>query len=191
MKVESTKIPEVLIIIPEIHGDDRGFFLESFNKKDFDTIGISAEFVQDNHSKSSQGVIRGLHYQKNYPQGKLIRVFQGEVLDVALDIRKGSPTFAAWVAVIISSENKKQLWVPPGFAHGFSVLSATAEFFYKVTDYYHPEDEMGVRWNDPELNIDWQVASPLLSSRDENLPLLQDAGDDLPDYDPSPILSKR
>lgn len=171
MQIEKTIIPGVLVFTPKVFGDDRGFFLESYNRKEFAKAGIEEVFVQDNHSKSVQGVIRGLHYQKKHPQGKLIRVIQGEVLDVVVDIRRESPAFGKWVSVLISAENNKQVWIPGGLAHGFSVLSETAEFCYKVTDYYHPEDEAGIRWNDPQLNIDWQVQTPILSEKDKNLPL--------------------
>ena len=180
MQIEETDIPGVLVVTPKVFGDERGFFLETYNKEDFQQAGIEPEFVQDNHSKSTQGVVRGLHYQKKFPQGKLIWVIQGEVLDVIVDIRRGSPTFAKWISILISAENKKQVWIPGGLAHGFSVLSETAEFCYKVTDYYHPEDEGGIRWNDPQLKIDWQVQNPLLSEKDRQLPLLAEAAEDLP-----------
>ncbi len=161
MKIIPTKIPDVLIIEPKVFGDERGFFFESFNKKAFaEAIGLTAanklEFVQDNHSKSAQGVLRGLHYQIKQPQGKLVRVCSGEVLDVAVDIRKSSATFGQWVGETLSADNKRQLWIPPGFAHGFIVLSEAAEFLYKTTDYYAPEYERCIRWNDSELAIDWQ-----------------------------------
>ncbi|MBU2510556.1 dTDP-4-dehydrorhamnose 3,5-epimerase [bacterium] len=184
MKIEETIIPGVLIVKPNVFEDDRGFFLESYNRREFLHAGITDEFVQDNHSKSTKGVLRGLHYQKNFPQGKLIRAIQGEVLDVVVDIRKGSPTFGKWISIIISSDNKKQVWVPKGFAHGFSVLSDVAEFCYKVTDYYHPEDEKGILWNDPQLAIDWKVENPVLSQKDQDLPLLKDLNQDLPFFEP-------
>ncbi len=180
MQIEKTEIPGVLILTPKIFGDERGFFLESYNRQAFKQAGIEQEFVQDNHSKSTQSVLRGLHYQKKFPQGKLICAIQGEVLDVIVDIRRGSPAFSKWISVLISAENKKQVWIPGGLAHGFSVLSETAEFCYKVTDYYHPEDEAGIRWNDPQLDINWQVQNPLLSEKDASLPLLAEAGEDLP-----------
>ncbi len=185
--IEKTKIPGVLILTPKVHTDDRGFFLESYNKKEFEEIGIDAEFVQDNHSKSTQGVVRGLHFQKQFPQGKLIRATQGEVLDVIVDIRKGSPTYKEWISVLITEENKIQVWVPRGLAHGFSVLSETAEFCYKVDEFYRPEDEGGIRWNDPELGIDWKVPSPELSDRDRGLPLLSDIEDRLPLFKPDSL----
>ncbi|RKZ63746.1 MAG: dTDP-4-dehydrorhamnose 3,5-epimerase [Gammaproteobacteria bacterium] len=168
MNVVPTKIPDVLIIEPKVFGDDRGFFFESFNKKEFEEVaGITADFVQDNHSKSSKGVLRGLHYQIKQPQGKLVRVVSGEVLDVAVDIRKSSETFGQWEGVILSAENKRQLWVPEGFAHGFVVLSESAEFLYKTTDYYAPEYERCIQWNDSELAIDWRYSEePLVSEKD-------------------------
>ena len=175
MKVEKTAIPDVLILTPKVFVDDRGFFLESYNQNIFKDAGISLEFVQDNHSKSSQGVIRGLHFQKKKPQGKLVRCIQGEILDIVVDIRLNSLTFGSVLTVKLNQENKKQVWVPPGLAHGFSVLSETAEILYKVTDFYDPEDEAGIRWNDPELAIDWQVKNPQLSKRDQDLPLFQKA----------------
>jgi dTDP-4-dehydrorhamnose 3,5-epimerase len=168
MQVIATKIPDVLIIEPRVFGDDRGFFYESFNKKKFaEASGVTAEFVQDNHSKSVKGVLRGLHYQIKQPQGKLVRVSQGEVIDIAVDIRKSSSTFGQWVAINLSAENKRQLWIPEGFAHGFVVLSDTAEFLYKTTDYYAPEFERCIRWDDTELSIDWQFSGqPLVSDKD-------------------------
>jgi len=168
MKVLPTKISDVLIIEPKVFGDDRGFFFESFNKSAFEeATGVKTEFVQDNHSKSSKGVLRGLHYQIKQPQGKLVRVCSGEVLDVAVDLRKSSPTFGQWMGVILSAENKRQLWVPEGFGHGFIVLSETAEFLYKTTDYYAPEHERCIRWDDNDLSIDWQYSdTPLVSEKD-------------------------
>lgn len=168
MNVIPTKIPDVLIIEPEVFGDERGFFFESFNKKVFEeAAGVTADFVQDNHSKSQKGVLRGLHYQIQQPQGKLVRVLSGEVFDVAVDIRKSSPTFGQWVGIALSADNKRQLWIPAGFAHGFVVVSDTAEFLYKTTDYYAPEFERCIRWNDDELAIDWQYDDkPLVSEKD-------------------------
>lgn len=168
MKVIPTKISDVIIIEPQVFGDDRGFFLESYNEKKFAlSTGIQAKFVQDNHSRSAKNVLRGLHYQIKQPQGKLVRVVIGEVFDVAVDLRKNSPTFGQWVSCILSAENKKLFWVPPGFAHGFLVLSETADFLYKTTDYYAPEYERSLLWNDPELQIDWPVqAEPILSAKD-------------------------
>ncbi len=177
MNVITTKIADVLIFEPKIFGDERGFFFESFNQKTFKEIsGIDANFVQDNHSKSAKGVLRGLHYQIKQPQGKLVRVTSGEVLDVAVDIRKSSQTFGQWLGVILSAENKRQLWVPEGFAHGFVVLSETAEFLYKTTDYYAPEHERCIRWNDAGLAIDWQYnGNPQVSEKDANGALFKDA----------------
>lgn len=175
MKVIPTKIQDVLIIEPQVFGDDRGFFLESFNARKFATeTGVNLEFVQDNHSRSSKNVLRGLHYQIQQPQGKLVRVVVGEVLDVAVDLRKSSPTFGQWVSCILSAENKKQFWVPPGFAHGFLVLSDSADFLYKTTDYYAPQYERSLLWNDPELGIDWLITEePILSSKDKSAPPLK------------------
>ena len=177
MEVIATEIPDVLIIEPRVFGDGRGFFYESFNKKTFEELtNVSVDFVQDNHSKSTQGVLRGLHYQIQQPQGKLVRVSAGEVLDVAVDLRKSSATFGQWVSVKLSAENKRQLWVPAGFAHGFVVLSETAEFLYKTTDYYAPEYERCIRWDDADLAIDWQYAkTPLVSEKDALGPAFKDA----------------
>lgn len=170
MKVIPTKIPEVLLIQPKVFGDERGFFFESFNKKQFEEVtGITAEFVQDNHSKSTKGVLRGLHYQIKQPQGKLVRVTNGEVFDVAVDLRKSSATFGQWVGLLLTAENKNQLWIPKGFAHGFVVLSDSAEFLYKTTDYYAPEHERCIRWDDSDLSIDWQYEDmPIVSEKDAN-----------------------
>jgi len=168
MRSTPTAIPDVLTLEPKVFGDDRGFFYESYNQQAFQAAtGLNVTFVQDNHSKSARNVLRGLHYQVEQPQGKLVRVVQGEVFDVAVDIRKGSKTFGLWVGQILSAENKKQLWVPPGLAHGFVVLSETAEFLYKTTDYYAPAHERCIAWNDPDLAIDWQMqGEPLLSAKD-------------------------
>ena len=167
MNLIKTAIPDVLIIEPKVFGDARGFFLESWNERAFLKAGIKARFVQDNHSRSARNVVRGLHYQIKQPQGKLIRVTAGEVFDVAVDIRKSSPTFGKWIGNKLSGENKLMLWIPPGFAHGFSVLSEYAEFLYKTTDYYSPEHERTILWNDPDLAISWQVSGePLLSAKD-------------------------
>jgi len=177
MKVIATKIPDVLIIEPKVFGDDRGFFFESFNKKAFEAAtGITADFVQDNHSKSTKGVLRGLHYQIKQPQGKLVRVCSGEVFDVAVDLRKSSPTFTQWVGVKLSAENKRQFWIPPGFAHGFIVLSESAEFLYKTTEYYAPEYERCIRWNDAGLAVDWRFnGQPLVSDKDSQGCAFKDA----------------
>ena len=168
MKIIPTAIPDVLIIEPKVFGDARGFFYESFNQKTFASLtGLSVQFVQDNHSRSAQHVLRGLHYQIKQPQGKLVRVTEGEVLDVVVDIRKSSSTFGQWVSIVLSAENKRMLWVPPGFAHGFLVLSEYAEFLYKTTDYWAPEYERGILWNDPDLAIEWSLnGTPALSSKD-------------------------
>lgn len=177
MQVTRLSIPDVLLIEPKVFGDDRGFFFESFNQTKFEeAIGRPITFAQDNHSKSAKNVLRGLHYQIQNPQGKLVRVVSGEVFDVAVDIRKSSPTFGKWVGEILSAENKKQLWVPEGFAHGFLVLSESAEFLYKTTDYWYPEYERCIVWNDPTINIDWPSdASPTLSTKDEKGALLTNA----------------
>lgn len=177
MRAMTTAIPDVLLLEPKVFGDDRGFFFESFNAKAFlDATGVDVQFVQDNHSKSARNVLRGLHYQVQQPQGKLVRVVQGEVFDVAVDIRKDSPTFGKWVGAILSAENKSQLWIPPGLAHGFVVLSETAEFLYKTTDYYAPAHERCIVWNDPDLAIDWPiVGQPLLSNKDANGMFVKDA----------------
>ena len=168
MKATPTRIPDVLLIEPKVFGDDRGFFFESFNRRAFhEATGLNVDFVQDNHSKSARNVLRGLHYQLAQPQGKLVRVTQGEVFDVAVDIRKGSSTYGQWVGEILSAENKKQLWIPAGLAHGFVVLSETAEFLYKTTDYYAPLHERCIAWNDPDLAIAWPIeGQPLLSAKD-------------------------
>ena len=169
MKVSSCAIADVLLIEPKVFGDDRGFFFESFNQKSFNqATGLAVNFVQDNHSKSARNVLRGLHYQIRQPQGKLVRVIAGEVFDVAVDIRRSSPTFGQWVGEVLSADNKRQLWVPPGLAHGFVVLSESAEFLYKTTDYYAPEFERCIAWNDPILAIKWPVLGgpPLLSGKD-------------------------
>ena len=175
MNVVKTSLPGCVIIEPKVFGDERGFFLETFNASRYaDLVGISLPFVQDNHSRSSKGVLRGLHFQKTKPQGKLVRVARGEVFDVAVDIRSGSSTFGQWEGVILSEENKKQFWVPPGFAHGFVVLSDVADFEYKCTDYYDPSDEGSILWSDPYLGIDWPVENPVLSDKDINAGLLVD-----------------
>ncbi len=170
MQAIDTALPDVKIIEPKVFGDTRGFFFESFNQKAFDAaVGQHYDFVQDNHSKSSRGVLRGLHYQLEQAQGKLVRVVQGRVLDVAVDIRKSSPSFGQWVAVELSEDNQRQLWVPPGLAHGFVVFSETAEFLYKTTDYYAPAHERCIIWNDAQLSIDWQLngLEPQLSAKDQ------------------------
>lgn len=168
MKVIRTAIEDVLIIEPQVFGDDRGFFLESYNEKRWqEETGLTKPFVQDNHSRSVKGVLRGIHYQIKQPQGKLVRVVSGEVFDVAVDLRKNSKTFGDWVSVLLTAENKKQLWIPEGFGHGFLVVSENADFLYKTTDYYSPENERCIVWNDPQLNINWpQDIEPKLSTKD-------------------------
>ena len=177
MNVVTTDLPGVVIIEPKVFGDERGFFYESFNAKSFaEATGVNTPFVQDNHSRSQKGVLRGLHYQLENTQGKLVRVTVGEVLDVAVDIRRSSPHFGKWVAVRLSAENHRQLWVPEGFAHGFVVLSEYAEFLYKTTDYYQPSAERSILWNDPTLAIDWELAEPpQLSAKDQVGKLLMEA----------------
>lgn len=169
MNVINTDLPGVLILEPKVFGDSRGFFYESFNARTFQELtGVTTTFVQDNHSKSQKGVLRGLHYQLKNTQGKLVRVTHGEVLDVAVDVRRSSPHFGKWVGVKLSAENRRQLWVPEGFAHGFVVLSYSAEFLYKTTDYYNPQAECCIRWDDPDLAIDWQLTgTPTLSAKDQ------------------------
>jgi dTDP-4-dehydrorhamnose 3,5-epimerase len=169
MQVHKTDLPEVLIIEPRVFGDDRGFFYESFNQRRFQELtGLQSEFVQDNHSRSAKNVLRGLHYQIRQPQGKLVRVVAGEVFDVAVDMRRASKTFGKWTGVVLSAENKRQMWIPEGYAHGFLVLSESAEFLYKTTDYYAPEYERAVRWNDPDIGVAWPLqGAPLLSAKDK------------------------
>ena len=178
MKATRLAIPDVVLIEPKVFGDSRGFFFESFNQKAFDeATGTNHQFVQDNHSRSAKGVLRGLHYQIQQPQGKLVRVVRGAVFDVAVDIRKSSPTFGQWVAEELSEDNHRQLWVPPGFAHGFMVLSETAEFLYKTTDYYAPHYERCIAWNDPVIGIEWPhlAQAPVLSAKDQQGVQLGDA----------------
>ena len=178
MKIVDTSIPEVKVIETQVFGDDRGFFMETFRANVFDELTGGKAFVQDNHSKSAQGILRGLHYQMQQTQGKLVRVVQGAVFDVAVDMRKNSATFGQWVGEILSAENKKQLWVPEGFAHGFYVITETAEFVYKCTDDYAPEFDRSLKWNDPTVNIDWPLVNgqpPLLSAKDESGKLFDDA----------------
>jgi dTDP-4-dehydrorhamnose 3,5-epimerase len=167
MKTQATQIPGVLIVEPMVFGDDRGFFLESFNEREMRNIGIKAHFVQDNHSRSQRNVLRGLHYQINQPQGKLVRVVSGKVYDVAVDVRRDSPAFGKWVGVELSAENKRMFWMPPGLAHGFVVLSDSADFLYKATEYYAPQFERTILWNDPDLGIEWPLTGqPILSAKD-------------------------
>lgn len=170
MNVVLTRIPDVLILEPKVFGDERGFFFESYNARGFtEKTGINAQFVQDNHTRSAKNVLRGLHYQIQQPQGKLVRVTAGEVFDVVVDLRKSSPAFGQWTAITLSAANKRMLWIPPGFAHGFLVVSDFAEFLYKTTDYWAPAHERCIAWNDPQLNIAWPLqGAPLLSTKDQN-----------------------
>ncbi|MDC0494535.1 dTDP-4-dehydrorhamnose 3,5-epimerase [bacterium] len=175
MNILQTSLRDCVIIEPKVFGDERGFFLETFQARRYaDIAGIDLPFVQDNHSRSSKGVLRGLHFQKTKPQGKLVRVVSGEVYDVAVDIREGSETFGRWHGVILSAQNKRQFWVPPGFAHGFVVLSEMADFEYKCTDYYDPSDEGSIFWKDPDLNIDWPIENPVVSEKDAGAKKLAD-----------------
>lgn len=180
MKVTKLSLPGVLLLEPQVFEDERGFFMETYNAQRYSQYDLPEKFVQDNHSKSVHNTLRGLHYQLNNPQGKLVRVIQGEVFDVAVDVRKKSPTFGEWVGIHLSGENKKQLYIPEGFAHGFCVLSETAEFLYKCTDFYSPKDERGIIWNDPSLAIEWPIDEPIISGKDCNLPKLSDIENDLP-----------
>lgn len=174
-KFTKTEIEGVYIIEPKVFGDNRGYFMETYNEQEFKNNGLDYNFVQDNQSKSKKGVLRGLHFQKTHPQAKLVRVLEGEVFDVAVDLRKGSKTYGKWVGVILSEENKKQFMIPRGFAHGFVVLSETAVFSYKCDDFYHPEDEGGIMWNDPDINIEWPYKGELLlSEKDKVHPLLKE-----------------
>ncbi|OCG18732.1 MULTISPECIES: dTDP-4-dehydrorhamnose 3,5-epimerase [unclassified Gilliamella] len=168
MEVIQTEIPDVKIVQPKVLGDERGFFLETFEQKRYQKmLDIELNFVQDNHSRSQKGVLRGLHFQKENPQGKLVRVVRGKVFDVAVDIRKNSPTYGKWVSVILSEDNKTQLWIPPGLAHGFLVMSDIADFEYKCTNYYDPSSEECLLWNDPTININWPISNPILSAKDK------------------------
>ncbi|WP_339846534.1 dTDP-4-dehydrorhamnose 3,5-epimerase [uncultured Halopseudomonas sp.] len=173
MKVIETCLPSVLIIEPKVFGDHRGFFCETFQVERYAEVGIALPFVQDNHSRSARGVLRGLHFQRTRPQGKLVRVSRGSVYDVAVDVDPASPTCGRYVGIELNDENNKQLWVPPGYAHGFCVLSDVADFQYKCTDYYFPDDEGGLLWNDPDVRIPWPIEAPQLSAKDQNNPTLQ------------------
>jgi len=176
MNIIKTTLPSVLLIEPQVFGDTRGFFLESWNRQTFADLGLDLDFVQDNHSRSAKGVLRGLHYQLNQPQGKLVRVVSGAVFDVAVDLRKSSPHFGQWVGYELSADNRRMLWIPPGFGHGFLVLSDSADFLYKTTAYYAPQWDRGVRWDDPGIGVQWPLdGAPALSAKDQTLPLLQDA----------------
>jgi dTDP-4-dehydrorhamnose 3,5-epimerase len=181
MQVEPTSHPEVLLIRPDVYEDPRGFFMESYHARKYAAQGLPGQFVQDNHSRSTRGVLRGLHYQLNHPQGKLVRVVRGEVFDVAVDIRRGSPHFGRWTGQTLSEENRLQLYIPPGFAHGFCTLSGQADFLYKCTDFYLPDDEYGIAWDDPDIAIDWPAMDYLLSDRDRTFPRLADS-QSLPGY---------
>jgi dTDP-4-dehydrorhamnose 3,5-epimerase len=175
MKLTQTPLPGIILIEPKVFGDARGFFLETWNRRRYLEAGFpDVEFVQDNHSRSTRDVLRGLHYQRQHPQGKLVQVATGRVFDVAVDVRVGSATFGQWYGCILSEDNHNQLWIPPGFAHGFCVLSDVADFQYKCTDYYRPDDEGGVLWNDPAIGIDWQLDKPLLSEKDQRYSPLAD-----------------
>jgi dTDP-4-dehydrorhamnose 3,5-epimerase len=174
MNVISTQIPDAVIIEPKVFGDARGFFLETYQAQRYAEMGLPAQFVQDNQSRSARGVLRGLHFQRTYPQGKLVSVTRGEVFDVAVDLRKNSPAFGTWVGVHLSEDNHRQFYIPPGCAHGFCVLSELADFQYKCTDYYHPEDEGSIIWNDPDLAIDWHFQNPSLSPKDAQAPFFKD-----------------
>ena len=182
MKITPTELEGVLLIEPRVFGDARGFFLESYNEKRYAERGLTARFVQDNHSCSEPGTLRGLHYQLLQPQGKLVRVIRGSVFDVGVDIRRGSPTFGRWVGVVLSAKNKRQLYIPPGFAHGFCVIGETGEVEYKCTDFYRADDQRGIRWDDPTLAITWPVTTPILSEQDQAYGPLSAERDDLPLY---------
>ncbi len=185
MDIIQTSLPGVVIIKPRVHEDARGFFMETYRAEALQTTGIHDNLVQDNHARSTHGVLRGLHYQLQHPQAKLCRVVSGEVFDVAVDIRSGSPNFGQWVGVILSEENKLQIYVPCGFAHGYLVLTETADFLYKCSDYYDPNDDRGVLWSDPAIGIAWDVAEPIVSAKDQSLPRLADVPREmLPRYEP-------
>jgi dTDP-4-dehydrorhamnose 3,5-epimerase len=169
-----TDLPDVILVEPDVHRDQRGFFLETYHQRKYAEGGIAGSFVQDNHSRSVKGTLRGLHAQRQYPQGKLVRAVEGEMFDVAVDIRPASATFGRWVGVRLSGENLRQLYIPPGFAHGFCVLSDIVHVEYKCTDFYRPEDEIGVAWNDPDIGIAWPIAEPVISAKDRGLPRLRD-----------------
>ena len=180
LKITPTRLPEVLLIEPQVFGDSRGYFFESWHAQKYAELGLDANFVQDNQSRSHQGVLRGLHYQLQQPQGKLVSVLAGAVFDVAVDIRRGSPRFGEWVGVELSADNHRQLYVPPGFAHGFCVLSPSADFYYKCTDFYAPQYEHGIAWNDPGIGIAWPGSDFTVSAKDSNNPTLAQLGDRLP-----------
>ncbi len=176
MKIIETGLPEVLLLEPDTFGDARGFFLESWNRRTFADLGLDLDFVQDNHSRSARGVLRGLHYQLNEPQGKLVRVAGGAVFDVAVDLRRSSPHFGKWVGYELSADNRRMMWIPPGFGHGFLVLSDSADFLYKTTAYYAPQWDRGIRWDDPQIAVEWPLQGPpTLSAKDQTLPYLEGA----------------
>lgn len=178
MNISPTNLNDCVVLDPIVHGDERGFFIESWNSRTFEEAGLNIEFVQDNHSRSARGVLRGLHFQVNTPQGKLVRVTRGSVYDAVVDLRRSSSTFGDWFGLELSEQNQRMLWVPPGFAHGFLVLSETADFQYKCTEYYSPRDDRGIRWNDPEIGIEWPLVDgiePTLSEKDGAAPFLSDA----------------
>jgi dTDP-4-dehydrorhamnose 3,5-epimerase len=176
MNIVKTNLPDVLLLEPRVFGDARGFFLESWNRQTFSDLGLDLDFVQDNHSRSAKGVLRGLHYQLNAPQGKLVRVVSGAVFDVAVDLRRASPHFGQWTGHELSAENRRMLWIPPGFGHGFLVLSDSADFLYKTTAYYAPQWDRGIRWDDPQIGVAWPLeGAPALSAKDQALPFLGDA----------------
>jgi dTDP-4-dehydrorhamnose 3,5-epimerase len=176
MNIVKTNLPDVLLLEPRVFGDARGFFLESWNRQTFSDLGLDLDFVQDNHSRSSKGVLRGLHYQLNAPQGKLVRVVSGAVFDVAVDLRRASPHFGQWTGHELSADNRRMLWIPPGFGHGFLVLSDSADFLYKTTAYYAPQWDRGIRWDDPQIGVAWPLeGAPALSAKDQALPFLKDA----------------
>ena len=185
MTFVATEIPGVVLVEPKIHGDERGFFLETYHTERYREAGIAAAFVQDNHSYSRRGILRGLHGQSPHAQGKLVRVIEGEIYDVAVDVRRGSPTYGRWVGFQLSAKNYRQLYVPPGLVHGFCVTSEGAQVEYKCTEFYHPEAEFSVAWNDPELGIDWPVRDPILSGKDRSAPRLRDVQQRLIDYRPA------
>jgi dTDP-4-dehydrorhamnose 3,5-epimerase len=184
MRAIPTDLPGVVVVEPVVHRDSRGFFLETYHERRYREAGIAATFVQDNHSRSMRGTVRGMHFQVRRPQGKLVRALFGEMFDVAVDVRRGSPTFGRWVGAHLTAENFRQIYVPPGFAHGFCILSEVGEVEYKCTELYDPEDELGIAWNDPQVGIEWPVSEPLLSAKDKAAPRLVDVLDRLPAYGP-------
>jgi dTDP-4-dehydrorhamnose 3,5-epimerase len=184
MRIVPTDLPGVVLVEPVVHRDSRGFFLETYNERRYRESGISATFVQDNHSRSGKGTVRGLHFQVGRMQGKLVRAVAGEMFDVAVDVRRGSPTFGRWIGARLSAENFRQIYIPPGFAHGFAVLSEVGEVEYKCTELYDAAAELAIAWNDPQIGIDWPVAEPLLSAKDKAAPRLGEVSDRLPVYEP-------